>query len=204
MKKLTAAAFLLVFGLAAVAVAQESAIKSDNALAYLTIDIENTPGWVAKIKGGYQWKLFRSVGLEVADGVNGAVSHSKNHTEDGLAGSVSLGYNFGRFPLTLGLQFGLGPDGQMSQRSVFGGGRSLYSHQNVKIYTLDLSADYDFRNCSRWTPFIGVTAGAAFINQRGHAEYNDGQGNLLFGSMGQRKRVNFMTGARAGVKYATA
>lgn len=201
-KHLTAAVFVLVLALTGIAAAQEKSIQSDNALAYLTLDIENSRGWVAKVKGGYQWKLFRNVGIEVSDGID-TVGHKKNFTKDGATGSVSLGYNFGeRFPLTVGLQFGMGPSGKMSQRTAAGPGGvgTLYSHQKVSIYVLDLTADYDFRNCSRWTPFVGVTAGAAFVSQRGHAELS-GPGDSLSGSMGKRRSVNFMTGARAGVKY---
>lgn len=198
---LTLIAFSLVLGFAGVAVAQENAVQSDNALAYLSIDIENSPGWVAKVKGGYQWKLFRHVGINM-DGFGGTASnlaHSKNYTKDGVAASAMLGYNFGRFPLTVGFELGYGPSGKMSQRTLVGAD-SMYSHQKVKIYTLDLTADYDFKNCSRWTPFVSITAGAAFVSQRGHATVDNAAGQST-GSMGKRKQVNFMTGARAGVKY---
>lgn len=180
--------------------AQENVVKSDTALAYLTVDIEKSPGWIAKIKGGYQWKLFRGVGIDLT-GTGTGVRHSqeRNYTKDGLTGSVSLGYNFARVPLTLGLQFGLGPGGTMSQKTRQGTD-TVYSKQKVKIYALDLTADYDFRNCTRWTPFVGVTAGAAFVNQRGNASVTNAGGESS-GSLDTRKRVNFMTGARAGVKY---
>lgn len=195
--------FVLLAAFVGEAVAREAVIKSDTALAYLTIDIEKTPGWAAKIKGGYQWRLFRHVGIDL-DGMGGLAGthrgHEKNYVKDGATGSVSLGYNFARVPLTVGLQFGFGPSGNMS-RTTRQGADVIYSKQKVGIYAFDLTADYDFNTCTRWTPFVGLTAGAAFVSQKGHASVANAGGES-FGSMGKRRRVNFMTGGRAGVKYA--
>lgn len=200
MKRYLTTSFLAcVIALFGAARAQEKAVRSDDALAYLTIDIERTAGWVAKLKGGYQWKLFRHVGLDLNGG--GSVGHQRNYTKDGPVGSVMLGYNFGHFPLTIGLEFGFGPSGKMEQTSAVTGG-TLYSKQKVNIYTLDLSVDYDFRNCSRWTPFVGVIGGGALVEQSGEARFIDAGGSQSFGSLDKHKRINFMAGARVGVKYA--
>lgn len=181
-------------------------IQSQDALAFLKLDIENNPGWVATIKGGYQWKLFKNVGYTISDATVGNSSKQGGHTNGGLAGSVGLGYNFGpRLPLTLGLNFGLGPGGNLNTRSNFSNGGNDYAmsaRQKIRSYTLDASIDYDFRNCSRWTPFAGLTGGVAFISNRGKATLSDlTSGTDYYGSYGKKTRTNLVGGFRAGTKY---
>ena len=201
MKKLFAGLCVAMLFLVSAAPAAEGAtVKSEDALAYISLDIENSPGWVAHVKGGYQWNLFKGVGIEVR-GAGTDFSRSKDFTKGGGAASVSLGYNFGdRLPLTVGLEFGFGPSGKLDMYSAFNG-NTLFSRQKVNIFNLDFTFDYDFKNCTRWTPFVGATVGAAFVSQKGHARLTDASGTEFSGKYDRSRKVNFMTGARAGVKY---
>lgn len=189
--------FVLAVSLSAARAEERAPVASDDALAYLTIDIENSPGWMATVKGGYAWNFFRDVGV----GVSGGPRHSRNYTKDGGAASIGFGYNFGpRLPLTLGLQFGVGPSGWMRQTTA-DANRVLRTRQKVGLYNIDFHLDYDFKNCSRWTPFVGLTAGAVLTSHKADAHYNDGA-NDYYGKLSKKTRVNFMAGARTGVKYA--
>ncbi len=186
----------------------DSAVASNDALAYLNIDIENNPGWVAGLKGGYQWKLFRKAGVRFGGTVGGTDfvhNVSRNITKSGAAGTVTLGYNFGnRIPLTIGVAFGQGPAGKLRTHSAFTAGGTRYrteTYQRVNIYTFDFSADYDFRNCSRWIPFIGLTGGLGFVSQHGNGHIIDAAGTEYGSGYEKRKRVNFIVGARAGTKW---
>lgn len=192
-----ALAFVCVF--AAQAKAEESAIKSNDALAYINIDIDRTPGWIAEIEAGYQWNIFKNAGFSYA-GTNHVTE--RNHTKGGAAASISLGYNFSpRFPLTLGLKFGVGPGGKLETSKEVDTDLVLSTRQRISIYTLDLSADYEFKNCSRWTPFLGVTGGVARIGNKASARIYD-TGVFDEGARyGKKHTYNFVVGARAGVKY---
>lgn len=198
---------VVLFVLASVAVsagAQERSAKSDDALAYLNLDIENRPGWVVGLKGGYQWKFVRDAGATLTSAM-WASSHGygKNFTEDGLAGTITLGRNFGpRLPLTLGIALGLGPDAKMNTYSSFtdGGNYSAHSYQRIRVWTLDVGADYDFKNCSRWTPFVGVTGGLGFISHKGKTEVTSATDEWS-GKYGTKHRTNLVVGGRAGVKW---
>ncbi len=181
----------------------DSAVASNDALAYLNIDIENNPGWVAGLKGGYQWKLFRKAGVRFGGTVGGTDfvhNVSRNITKSGAAGTVTLGYNFGnRIPLTIGVAFGQGPAGKLRTYSAFTAGGTRYrteTYQRVNIYTFDFSADYDFRNCSRWIPFIGLTGGLGFVSQHGNGHMIAPDGTEYGSGYEKRKRVNFIVGAR--------
>lgn len=177
-------------------------IANDDALPYLAVDIENKPGWIAHLKGGYQWKFFRGAGLKVDDGAGDSRSHERNHTRSGGVGSASFGYNFGpRLPLTLGIEMGVNPSSTLRNTTTFTNGDRLHSRQRIRIFTLDLAADYNFCTRSRWTPFVGVTAGAAFTKQKASAWFQPDGGDRFRGDYSNRSRVNFMTGARLGVKY---
>lgn len=205
MKTLAGLALAIVCIFSAQARAQEdrSGVASDNALAYLTIDIDRTGGWIAQVKGGYQWKIFKGVGIELREGNAGTTfSRSQNYTKSGLGASVSLGYSFGpKFPLTFGLELGYGPKGEFDMTSRTQGG-VLASRERISIFNLDLTADYEFKNCSRWTPFIGVTGGVAFISHRASAQYVSNAGVYHQGRYENQRRYNFMTGARIGTRYA--
>ena len=180
-------------------------VQSQDALAFLKLDFENNPGWIATIKAGYQWNLFRGVGYDVSlAGASGSKKH--NVTKDKPALSLGLGYNFGdRLPLTLGLQFGIGGGGNLNTSSVLNLGGNDYlvrSRQKVRVYTLDASIDYDFKNCSNWTPFVGLTGGLAFTNNRGKIAINQvGGGTDEYGKFNKTHHINFVGGFRAGTKY---
>lgn len=179
-----------------------AAVKSDDALAFLKLDFENNPGWVASIKTGYQWKFFKNVGYK---DVLGSHARTATRSNNGMAATFGLGYNFGpRVPITLGLQIGLGPAGNLSTTGFFPNGANtafIHARQKIRAYTLDASIDYDFKNCTRWTPFIGLTGGVVFMSDRGKAYVNDGGGNEYYGSYGKKHRTNFVGGFRAGTKW---
>lgn len=183
-----------------------AAVQSDDALAFLQLDIENNPGWVTTFKAGVQWKLFRNVGHTAsASGISQSVD--RNHTRAGGSGTVGLGYNFGeRLPLTIGLQFGLGPQGKFDTASLFSNGTDTYSiwtRQKIRTYDFDVSIDYDFLKCSRWTPFVGVSGGIAYTRTQGWATVENLATNAVeLGESDWKNRVNFIGGARAGVKFA--
>jgi Opacity family porin protein. len=200
-KAIAGLALALVCAFATQAHAQES-IQSDNALAYVSLDLDTKGGWVAKVKGGYQWKLFKDAGLEIKNNAGTTLmSREKDFTKSGGAASVSLGYNFSpKIPLTLGLEFGLGPQGKLDTTMRNAAGQSFFSRQRVRIYTLDLSADYEFFKCARWTPFVGVTGGVAFVSNKARATYDNGV-DTFRGHYGKKSSVNFMGGGRAGVRY---
>lgn len=174
----------------------ESVIKSDNALAFLDVDIDDRPGWVVNLKGGYQWKYFRKVGFEA-----GGFSMKDNHTKSGAAASAGLGYNFGpRVPITIGVLAGIGPQGNFNTRGYFN--NALYeARQKVRIYTFDLSVDYDFKTRTRWTPFVGVSGGVAFVSDQAKLQVTRDVGPSAEGSYGKKKRVNLVGGFRAGTRF---
>lgn len=180
-------------------------IQSNDALAYLELDIENRPGWVVGFKGGYQWKFYRDHGTRVT-GAGVDYKKTGDTTKGGVAGSASLGYNFGpRFPLTIGLTMGFGAGGNLNTHGSFvanGTSYQMHSRQKVRIMTLDLGIDYDFKNCSRWTPFVGVTGGVAFISNKGKASLHDVTNNLTYdGRYGKKHQTNLVGGFRLGTKY---
>lgn len=187
--------------------AEESAsIQSDDALAYLSLDIDKTRGWIAQIKAGYQWNIFKKVGMEFRNPATPGSQYrgvtDRSFTKNGGAGSISLGYNFGpRFPLTVGVEFGIGPSGKLDLSGTDNAGNSFTSRQRINVYTLDLGADYEFKNCSRWTPFIGASAGVAFIGNKANASVTTG-GQTFTGNYGKKHHYNLMAGAQAGVRYA--
>ncbi len=205
LRALGALALVLSFALSANA-AESNTVASDDALPYLNLDFENNPGWIATVKGGYQWKLFRNAGIDMVSGGTNVFSTERNFTKSGGAASIGLGYNFGeRFPVTVGLVFGLGPSGKLNHYGTAQVGPATYdvhSYQKVSVFTLDASIDYDFKNCSRWTPFVGAIVGLGFMKDRGHTEFTDqGTGERYLGEYGKKRRTNFAVGARLGTKY---
>lgn len=212
MRKVTAmvlAAVLTVLGSVAVAQETSTTVQSSSALPFM-VDIEKTPGWMVYLEGGYQWNFFRGAGLEIRDPnrVRKQDHYSKrNHTEGGAAGAIALGYNFcPKFPLTVGMKIGAGPSNKL-QNNVFGAdGSQTYYWERVGLYTLDFALDYDFKNKSRVTPFVGVNFGAALISQKARAWHSvagniDTDANTYFGKYDTKRRVNLMGGVRTGVKY---
>lgn len=183
----------------------ETAAKSDSALPMLKleVDIDNTPGWVALVKGGYQWNLFRHVGYTVSS--NGT-AHTKTHgrTKSGATGGLGLGYNFGeKLPLTIGLGLGIEPEANFNTRSVFNNGVnnvSVHARQKVSLYNLDLAIDYDFKTCGRWTPFVGVIGGVDFTTNQARITMEDGV-NTYKGRFNKTKRINVIGGATIGTKW---
>lgn len=190
-----------------VGVVPSTMIRSDTALAYLDLDLENRPGWIVGFKGGYQWKFYKDHGTGVREaGLGVDYSTRDDSTKSGVAGSASLGYNFGpRFPLTVGLTLGFGAGGNLNTHGNFLAGQDPYnlsSRQKVRILTLDLGIDYDFKNCSRWTPFVGITGGVAFISDKGKASLtNLATADSYYGYYNTKHRTNLVGGFRAGTKY---
>lgn len=182
-------------------------VQSDAALAYLDLDFENRPGWVAGVKGGYQWIFYQDHGTRVYDVLPGADYVVRDDTtKSGAAGSASLGYNFGpRLPLTIGLNVGFGAGGNLNTHGAFStpdGDFDLSSRQKIRILTLDLGIDYDFKNHTRWTPFLGVTGGVAFISDKAKSTATGrGAGGVYYGHYNKKHRTNLVGGFRAGVKY---
>ncbi len=211
--------------------AKANSAKSDSALPYLKVDIERQPvrpGWVLSAKAGVEWIVAKGGGMEfTSTAITGAPpgTHNPaydaytdfNETNTGFGGEVGVGWNFGpRIPLTLGLNFGFGPASELESilpNYVPGGANSqygpydLYSYQKISVYTFDFSFDYNFRNCSKWTPFVGAIAGVAYVSDKGHTSLTPNAGNTGtdrwkgYGEYGTEHRINFMAGARAGVKY---
>lgn len=181
-------------------------IESDSALPFM-IDIEKTAGWMVYLEGGYQWNFFRGAGLEIknGNGGNGRVKteyyNTENYTKGGMAGAVALGYNFcPKAPITIGMKLGAGPSNKLEHTSADG---RAYHWQRVGLYTLDFSLDYDFKNRTKFTPFVGLNGGAVLISQKARAWY-DSQDNGtrdFYGEYDSKRSVNFMGGARTGVKY---
>ncbi|MCC8109286.1 MAG: hypothetical protein LIQ30_09650 [Planctomycetes bacterium] len=202
----TLGALVLAVSLMATANAAESdTVASDDALPYLNLDFENNQGWIATVKGGYQWKLFRNVGVDMVSGGQNVFSRERNFTKPGGAASIGLGYNFGeRFPVTVGVVFGIGPSGKLDQYGTATVGTDTYdvfTRQKISVYTLDASIDYDFKNCSRWTPFVGAIVGVGFMKDRGHSTFTSADGTRYTGEYGKKNRTNFVVGGRLGTKY---
>lgn len=181
------------------------AAKSDTALPLLKleVDIDNSPGWVALVKGGYQWNLFRNVGYTVSS--NGTVhSKTQGRTKSGGAASLGLAYNFGeQLPLTIGFGLAISPEANFNTRSVFNNGLNdvkVHSRQKVGFYNLDLAIDYDFIKCGRWTPFVGVIGGVAFTRNQARVTMEDGV-DTYHGRYNKTKRINFIGGASLGSKW---
>lgn len=206
------------------AVAKKKAAASDTALPYLKLDIERQPyrpGWVVSAKLGVEWIIAKGGGMSydagtVVDRPFYNRSTDFNQTNSGIGGEIGIGWNFGpRWPVTLGINFGMGPASKLESRERIGalpGGSGqyglydLYSYQKISVYTFDFSFDYNFRNQSKWTPFVGAIAGVALVSDKGHTNLNPSTGNTTatwkgYGSYGTEHRINFMAGARAGVKY---
>lgn len=187
--------------------APSTMIQSNDALAYLELDFENRPGWILGLKGGYQWMFYKDHGTRVDDSArNIHYKTTDDTTKGGMAASASIGYNFGpRVPLTVGLNIGFGAGGNLNTHGLFtsnGQDYMLNSRQKVRVLTLDLGIDYDFKNCSRWTPFVGLTGGVAFISDRGKASMaNLTTGELFEGKYGKKHRTNLVGGFRLGTKY---
>lgn len=211
-KLLLAVLFILAIA-AAPATAQEKSAKSDNALAYLNLDVDNIcRGWVIGLKAGYQWKIMADAGATLDSGLfTSSHRYSSDHTESGPAGTITLGYNFGeKFPITLGIAFATGPNAEMNTYSRFAYSEAstdytAHSYQKVRIRTLDIGADYDFKNPSRWTPFVGVTGGFAFISHYGNTSVigetsSPSSTTQWGGGYTTRHRTNVTIGSRAGVK----
>lgn len=174
--------------------------QSDAALAILDVDIENNPGWVGRVKAGYQWKLFRNAGFSAYRGRDSAAK-SRSFTKSGFAASAGFGYNFGpNLPLTLGLLVSAGPGGNFTIRGLLGSFQ-VEMRQKIRIYTLDASLDYEFRTPTRWTPFAGIATGLAFVSDKGRIAVGGPGGRHLEESYGTKHRVNLVGGFRAGAKW---
>ncbi|MCD7896994.1 MAG: hypothetical protein LUG50_10030 [Planctomycetaceae bacterium] len=196
----TLGALVLAVSLMATANAAESdTVASDDALPYLNLDFENNQGWIATVKGGYQWKLFRNVGVDMVSGGQNVFSRERNFTKPGGAASIGLGYNFGeRFPVTVGVVFGIGPSGKLDQYGTATVGTDTYdvfTRQKISVYTLDASIDYDFKNCSRWTPFVGAIVGVGFMKDRGHSTFTSADGTRYTGEYGKKNRTTSSSAA---------
>lgn len=194
-----------------------TSVKSENALAFLKFDLdfENKPGWIAVIKPRFQWKFFRGAGFEVngANYANGSMSKKKNFTNGGTSSMIGLGYNFGPdYPITFTLGVGSGLGGNLDTRGHFSGATAtsggvshdffVQGRQKLRFSTLDFDLDYEFKNDSRWTPFVGVIGGISFLSYRNKLEVRDlTLGETYTGAQGKKKRVNLAGGARAGVKW---
>lgn len=178
-------------------------VKSQQALAFLQFDLENNPGRMFTINAGYQWNLFRNVGYSI----KGIGAHSKNYVRHRPAASIALGYNFGdTLPVTVGLKMGVGGGANMDTYTSFSSGGNNYNvmgRQKIRSYIMDLSLDYEFKSCSKFTPFVGVTGGAALLGNRGKIEVRDaGTGALIDkGAYGKRQRINLAGGLQVGGKY---
>lgn len=184
------------------ALGQDRGVKSDSALPFY-VDIERIPGWMVYAEAGYEWNLFRKVGIGISQDGNGSYNtvHQRNFTEGGVAGSIALGYNFSpRFPLTLGFEFDLGPSDEFSMTSQRADGSFLRSWQRIDMYNLDFALDYDFKTRSRFTPFAGITLGGSLVSQKANATVYDGD-DLYKGGYGTKHRINISGGARTGVKW---
>lgn len=180
---------------------EKNSHKSDGAFAFLSVDIDKTPGWVAHVKGGYEWKLFRGYGVDITDGTNKA-SAERNAVEKGVAGTVFFGYNLSpKIPLSVGVELGYGPHGELHTNSTIDG-NPFYMKQRVSMYVLDMSLDYEFKkcDCAKLIPFIGVTGGLATVKQKAHGAIETAAG-VLEGKHGKRERFNLMGGARTGIRY---
>lgn len=178
-------------------------VKSQNALAFLQLDLENNPGRMFSIQAGYQWNLFRNVGYTI----NGIGTHKKDYIIHRPAASIALGYNFGdKLPVTLGLKVGVGGGGNMNTYTSFSSGGTDYDvmgRQKIRSCVMDLALDYEFKSCSKFTPFVGVTGGAALLGNRGKIEIRDAATGTLIdkGAYGKRQRINLAGGAQIGGKY---
>lgn len=191
--------------------------KSDSALAFLKFDadFENKPGWILTIKPGFQWKFFRGAGFEAtgANYANGSVSKKTNFTNGGTSSMIGLGYNFGpEYPITFTLGVGSGLGGNLNTRGYFSGVTAtsgglnhdffVQGRQKLRFSTIDADIDYEFKNNSRWTPFVGVIAGISCLSYRNKLEIQDlTSGDTYTGAQGKKKRVNLAGGARVGVKW---
>lgn len=179
-------------------------VKSQEALAFLQFDFENNPGRMLTIKGGYQWNFFRNVGYTIEGAGH---RHSRDYIRHKPAASVAVGYNFGdQMPVTIGLQVGMGGGANINTYSsyTFGGSDYLVSgRQKFRSYLLDLSLDYEIKNSSRLTPYVGVIGGAAMLGNRGKITITDAATGALVdrGSYGKRTRFNLAGGAQVGAKF---
>lgn len=196
----------LVMAMGSVAVAQDNftasanksdrTVQSESALPFM-VDIEKTPGWMIYLEGGYQWNFFRGAGITY----NGVKLVDRNYTKGGVAGAIALGYNFcPKFPLTVGVKFGMGRKNKLTGDWADLAGNSGHYYQRIGLYNLDFALDYDFKNSSKITPFVGLNGGLSLISQKGNVSAT-AFGTDYEGKYGSSRRLNFMGGARAGLKY---
>lgn len=192
-------------------------VQSSEALAFLKFDMdfENKPGWVATIKPGFQWKFFRGAGFKVEGDnyANGLMEKKKNFTNGGTSSMIGLGYNFGPdYPITFTIGAGAGLGGNLNTRGYFSGVTAnsggvshdffVQGRQKLRFSTLDFDLDYEFKNESRWTPFVGVVGGISCLSYRNKLAITDmTSGQEYVGAQGKKKRVNLAGGVRTGIKW---
>lgn len=122
---------------------------------------------------------------------------SNSKLDDTLfSGSLAIGYDFNskfNIPVRAELEYSL--FSQFSSNVDFTFANILFTGINAEInmQTLLLNAYYDFHNSSKFTPYIGLGIGIAFVG----ADANDPMGTI-----GKNKQTNFAWNIGVGSSYA--
>lgn len=126
----------------------------------------------------------------VTNGSIGLGSHSENVFGAGLA----VGYDFGLYsamPVRAELEYATFTEakGSASGRTL---GLAYNASGKVDVDTLFLNAYYDFRNETRFTPYLGAGLGMSFVSMKGSDSGND---------YGKHEETNFAWNVGLGCAY---
>ncbi len=144
------------------------------------------------------------VGLKFIDSIQG---HGFDGYDGGVwqntvGGGVFVGYDFYyKFdvPIRTELEYALRSDWTQSDSLYYGGVNYDYDLR-VNVQTLLFNVYYDFRNSSKFTPYIGVGAGLAFT--RANVDINAYNSTGYAHGYGEAYATDFAWQVGAGVAYA--
>lgn len=121
----------------------------------------------------------------------GSGSLSKSFSETSFGGALAMGYDFDvlcNVPVRLELEFSM-----LSDMDVTGFPYTVPTNAEIGIETLMVNAYYDFKNDTKFTPYVGVGVGIAWVSMEG-----DLAGVVGFDSYTES---NFAWSLNAGISY---
>lgn len=131
----------------------------------------------------------------------------RSHTNARLGGGVAIGYNFDtKFNVPIRIDFDFNARMRSNSRYSYTPIPSYNDSTNnkVQLNTFIFNASYDFKNNTRFTPYISAGVGLASINNKAsnHFIFTSSSSDLYsFQSKKSHTSNNFAWNAGAGVKY---
>lgn len=158
-------------------------------------------GWTLSAKAGYGWGNYDDSIDDSNSDANATGADFDN--EDGWVTSFAAGYDWSgqgvdlRTELEYSLYHQVDYDASNSTGIVAVGAAGSAS-ADIDVQTLMFNVFYDFENSSKFTPYLGLGAGLAFINV--DVTVDDGFGSMTADNV-DMDATNFAWAASAGCSY---